>query len=178
MEVATEVDGDPGARTDMLEGVSAAPCRRRRRGCRRGGTAAARHRRAQQPAGRAGARPRPQGARPPRRRSPRRVGDGGSESKSVTRPILRPMPAARAPAHRLWAISIERLSRITITFTYHLMEERPPAAARRARSHRVVGRCVMAGRTLGTADVEISTWDEPDRLVAVGRARFIRGAAS
>ena len=36
----------------------------------------------------------------------------------------------------------------------------------------------MAGRTLGTADVEISTWDEPDRLVAVGRARFIRGAAS
>jgi len=105
-------------------------------------------------------------------------GDGGSESKSVTRPILRPMPAARAPAHRLWAISIERLSRITITFTYHLMEERPPAAARRARSHRVVGRCVMAGRTLGTADVEISTWDEPDRLVAVGRARFIRGAAS
>src|SRR3954468_18580782 len=33
--------------------------------------------------------------------------------------------------------------------------------------HRVVGRCVGAGRTLGTADVEISPWDEPERLVAV-----------
>ena len=40
--------------------------------------------------------------------------------------------------------------------------------------HRVVGRCVHAGRTLGTADVEISPWDEPGRLVAVGRARFAR----
>ena len=44
--------------------------------------------------------------------------------------------------------------------------------------HRVVGRCLAAGRTLGTADVEISAWDEPERLVAVGRARFMRGTAS
>ncbi len=41
--------------------------------------------------------------------------------------------------------------------------------------HRVVARCLVAGRTLGTADVEISQWDDPDRVVAVGRARFIRG---
>ena len=41
--------------------------------------------------------------------------------------------------------------------------------------HRVVGRCLTAGRTLATADVEITPWDEPDRLVAVGRARYIRG---
>jgi acyl-coenzyme A thioesterase PaaI-like protein len=33
---------------------------------------------------------------------------------------------------------------------------------------------VSAGRTLGTADVEITAWDDPERLVAVGRARFIR----
>ena len=42
--------------------------------------------------------------------------------------------------------------------------------------HRVVGRCLVAGRTLATADVEITPWDDPGRLVAVGRARFIRGA--
>ena len=42
---------------------------------------------------------------------------------------------------------------------------------------RVVGRCLAAGRSLGTADVEISAWDEPDRLVAVGRARFARRPA-
>ncbi len=40
--------------------------------------------------------------------------------------------------------------------------------------HRVVGRCLNAGRTLATADVEITPWDEPDRLIAVGRARYIR----
>ena len=40
--------------------------------------------------------------------------------------------------------------------------------------HRVVGRCLAAGRTIGTADVEITAWDEPDRLVAVGRARYVR----
>ncbi len=40
--------------------------------------------------------------------------------------------------------------------------------------HRVVARCLNAGRTLGTADVEIAPWDEPERLVAVGRARYIR----
>jgi uncharacterized protein (TIGR00369 family) len=42
--------------------------------------------------------------------------------------------------------------------------------------HRVVSRCVHAGRTLGTADVEISPWDEPGRVVAVGRARYARSA--
>jgi acyl-coenzyme A thioesterase PaaI-like protein len=42
--------------------------------------------------------------------------------------------------------------------------------------HRVVGRCLTAGRTLATADVEITAWDEPDRLVAVGRARYMRAA--
>lgn len=41
-------------------------------------------------------------------------------------------------------------------------------------AHRVVARCVSAGRTLGTADVEITAWDDPERLVAVGRARYIR----
>ncbi len=41
--------------------------------------------------------------------------------------------------------------------------------------HRVIARCLNAGRTLGTADVEISPWDEPERTVAVGRARYIRG---
>jgi uncharacterized protein (TIGR00369 family) len=41
--------------------------------------------------------------------------------------------------------------------------------------HRVVGRCLSAGRTLGAADVEITAWDEPDRLVAVGRVRYMRG---
>ncbi len=44
--------------------------------------------------------------------------------------------------------------------------------------HRVVGRVVSVGRTLATADVEITAWDNPERLVAVGRARFIRGASS
>ena len=43
--------------------------------------------------------------------------------------------------------------------------------------HRVVGRCLTAGRTLATADVEITPWDEPDRLVAVGRARYMRVSA-
>ncbi len=42
--------------------------------------------------------------------------------------------------------------------------------------HRVVARCLSVGKTLGTADVEISAWDDPERLVAVGRARYIRTA--
>jgi uncharacterized protein (TIGR00369 family) len=41
-------------------------------------------------------------------------------------------------------------------------------------AHRVVARCLNAGRTLGTADVEIAPWSEPERIVAVGRARYIR----
>ena len=51
----------------------------------------------------------------------------------------------------------------------------PPA--RSTRPHRVVGRCLARGRSLGAADVEISPWDEPERLVAVGRARFARRPA-
>lgn len=43
-------------------------------------------------------------------------------------------------------------------------------------AHRVVGRCLVAGRTLATADVEITPWDEPTHLTAVGRARFMRVA--
>jgi uncharacterized protein (TIGR00369 family) len=42
--------------------------------------------------------------------------------------------------------------------------------------HRVVARCLAAGRTLGTADVEIRAWDDPERLVAAGRARYARAA--
>ena len=47
---------------------------------------------------------------------------------------------------------------------------RPAAAV----PHRVVGRCLVAGRSLATADVEISTWEEPERIIAVGRARYMR----
>lgn len=43
--------------------------------------------------------------------------------------------------------------------------------------HRVVARCLRAGRTLATADVEIAPWDDPGTLVAVGRARYARSAA-
>lgn len=42
--------------------------------------------------------------------------------------------------------------------------------------HRVVARCLRAGRTLATADVEIAPWDDPGALVAVGRARYARSA--
>lgn len=40
--------------------------------------------------------------------------------------------------------------------------------------HRIVGRCLHAGRLLATADVEITQWDDPERLVAVGRVRLAR----
>jgi uncharacterized protein (TIGR00369 family) len=42
---------------------------------------------------------------------------------------------------------------------------------------RVVSSCLHAGRTLATADVSIRAWDDPDRLVAAGRARFARSGA-
>jgi uncharacterized protein (TIGR00369 family) len=42
--------------------------------------------------------------------------------------------------------------------------------------HRVLARCLRAGRTLATADVEIAPWDDPQALVAVGRARYARAA--
>jgi uncharacterized protein (TIGR00369 family) len=40
--------------------------------------------------------------------------------------------------------------------------------------HRVRARCLRAGRTLAVADVEITPWDDPEHLVAVGRAQFAR----
>jgi uncharacterized protein (TIGR00369 family) len=40
--------------------------------------------------------------------------------------------------------------------------------------HRVVARCLRAGRRLAVADVEIAPWDDPGRLVALGRAQFAR----
>jgi uncharacterized protein (TIGR00369 family) len=42
--------------------------------------------------------------------------------------------------------------------------------------HRVVAKSLHTGRTIATADVEITPWDEPDRLVAVGRGRYIRAS--
>ena len=42
--------------------------------------------------------------------------------------------------------------------------------------HRVLARTLYAGRTLGTADVEITLWDDPEKLIAVGRARYIRSS--
>lgn len=43
--------------------------------------------------------------------------------------------------------------------------------------HRVRATCLRAGRTLAVADVEIAPWDEPERVVAVGRAQFARVAS-
>lgn len=43
--------------------------------------------------------------------------------------------------------------------------------------HRVTGRCLRAGRRLATAEVEIAAWDDPERLVAVGRIQFMRAVA-
>lgn len=40
--------------------------------------------------------------------------------------------------------------------------------------HRVTARCRRAGRTLAVVDVEITPWDDPDRVVALGRATLIR----
>jgi uncharacterized protein (TIGR00369 family) len=40
--------------------------------------------------------------------------------------------------------------------------------------HRIIARCRRAGRTLAVVDVEITPWDEPDRVVALGRATLIR----
>ena len=44
----------------------------------------------------------------------------------------------------------------------------------RRETHRVEARCLRAGRTLATADVRIAPWDQPERLVAVGRAQLAR----
>ena len=50
-------------------------------------------------------------------------------------------------------------------------------ALRLARSepHRVVARCLRAGRTLAVVDVEIASEIDPARIVAVGRVSLARG---
>lgn len=47
-----------------------------------------------------------------------------------------------------------------------------------AMPHRVLARCLRAGRTLATADVEIALWHDPTTLVAVGRATYARPRAT
>jgi acyl-coenzyme A thioesterase PaaI-like protein len=44
----------------------------------------------------------------------------------------------------------------------------------RPEPHRVVARCIRAGRTRAVVDVEIASDPEPDRVVAVGRVSLIR----
>ena len=43
---------------------------------------------------------------------------------------------------------------------------------------RVTGRCLRAGRTLASANVEITPWDDPERLLTVGRVQFLRVPAA
>jgi uncharacterized protein (TIGR00369 family) len=45
----------------------------------------------------------------------------------------------------------------------------------RREPHRVIARCLRAGRTLAVVDVEIASAVEPERIVAVGRASLARG---
>jgi uncharacterized protein (TIGR00369 family) len=44
----------------------------------------------------------------------------------------------------------------------------------RIEVHRVTARCRRAGRAVAVVDVEIAPWDEPERLVALGRATLSR----
>jgi uncharacterized protein (TIGR00369 family) len=44
--------------------------------------------------------------------------------------------------------------------------------------HRVVGRCIRAGRTRAVVDVEIAPDADPERIVAVGRVSLARVGAS
>jgi acyl-coenzyme A thioesterase PaaI-like protein len=46
----------------------------------------------------------------------------------------------------------------------------------RPEPHRVVARCIRAGRTRAVVDVEIASDIEPDRLVTVGRVSLARPA--
>lgn len=39
---------------------------------------------------------------------------------------------------------------------------------------RVTGMCRRAGRTLAVVDVEIARWDDPGRMIAIGRASLAR----
>ena len=47
----------------------------------------------------------------------------------------------------------------------------------RSEAHRVIARCVRAGRTRAVVDVEIASDVDPERLVAVGRASLARPQA-
>ena len=47
----------------------------------------------------------------------------------------------------------------------------------RSEAHRVVARCVRAGRTRAVVDVEIASEVDPERIVAVGRASLARPQA-
>ena len=44
----------------------------------------------------------------------------------------------------------------------------------RSEAHRVIARCVRAGRTRAVVDVEIASDVDPERIVAVGRASLAR----
>jgi uncharacterized protein (TIGR00369 family) len=45
----------------------------------------------------------------------------------------------------------------------------------RREPHRVLARCLRAGRTLAVVDVEIASERDPARIVAVGRVSLARG---
>ena len=47
----------------------------------------------------------------------------------------------------------------------------------RSEAHRVIARCVRAGRTRAVVDVEIAPDVDPERIVAVGRASLARRQA-
>ena len=47
----------------------------------------------------------------------------------------------------------------------------------RSEAHRVIARCVRAGRTRAVVDVEIASGVDPERIVAVGRASLARPQA-
>jgi uncharacterized protein (TIGR00369 family) len=47
----------------------------------------------------------------------------------------------------------------------------------RSEAHRVIARCVRAGRTRAVVDVEIASDVDPERIVAVGRASLARAQA-
>jgi uncharacterized protein (TIGR00369 family) len=46
----------------------------------------------------------------------------------------------------------------------------------RPEPHRVVARCIRAGRTRAVVDVEIASEPEPERVVSVGRVSLSRAA--
>ena len=47
----------------------------------------------------------------------------------------------------------------------------------RSEAHRVIARCIRAGRTRAVVDVEIASDVDPERIVAVGRASLARPQA-